>query len=380
MLSHSHHNGLSSPVTPPGSAVGQLNKDVEEDDVFMQLELPLERDSGSGASSPSSPAPALVSQSGGSMSELYPQFDTHQRIAFPGSQAHSNNLQRSRTITGAPSRLRSPKPPGLPSADPGPLGDNIYEWLHKSEKMPLRTKISEEEFQNLDKLKEKVKQSEKDYISLNSDHPRYVKLPGEDSMFGDIYPGDAAYVKLDILPAEPQYHYPNLDMATKPGFSSKSEDALKRNSGSSGYSKLRLPTTKMRKETDKEMKKRLKKEAKKPLGRQERCVHCHELFSETENRLGSCRYSPDLVKQGIDCVSCLACAKCLLYHCHYEDENFTDDDICTCDNTDGQMGKRWLGLSLLAVLVPCLCLYPLLTACHTCGRACRMCGGRHVAS
>ena len=28
------------------------------------------------------------------------------------------------------------------------------------------------------------------------------------------------------------------------------------------------------------MKKRLKKEAKKPLGRQERCVHCHELFSE----------------------------------------------------------------------------------------------------
>ena len=92
--------GLSSPVTPPGSAVGQLNKDVEEDDVFMQLELPLERDSGSGASSPSSPAPAPVSQSGGSMSELYPQFDTHQRIAFPGSQAHSNNLQRSRTITG----------------------------------------------------------------------------------------------------------------------------------------------------------------------------------------------------------------------------------------------------------------------------------------
>ena len=124
-------------------------------------------------------------------------------------------------LSGAPSRLRSPKPPGLPSADPGPLGDNIYEWLHKSEKMPLRTKISEEEFQNLDKLKEKVKQSEKDYISLNSDHPRYVKLPGEDSMFGDIYPGDAAYVKLDILPAEPQYHYPNLDMATKPGWVSQ---------------------------------------------------------------------------------------------------------------------------------------------------------------
>ena len=63
MLSHSHNNGnlltpqhnittplpgLSSPVSV---TVGQLNKDVEEDDVFMQLELPLERDSGSGSSS-----------------------------------------------------------------------------------------------------------------------------------------------------------------------------------------------------------------------------------------------------------------------------------------------------------------------------------------
>lgn len=103
---------------------------------------------------------------------------------------------------------------------------------------------------------------------------------------------------------------------------------------------------------------------------QERCVHCHELYSEAENGAGSCRYSPDVLRQGIECMSCLACAKCLLYHCHYEDENFTgqcsrlsnlphlnfssaDDDICTCDPSDGHLGKRWLGLSLLAVLVIC---------------------------
>ena len=35
-------------------------------------------------------------------------------------------------------------------------------------------------------------------------------------------------------------------------------------------------------------------------------------------------------------------------------------------------------LSLLAVLVPCLCLYPMLTACYTCARACHVCGGKHV--
>ena len=47
-------SGLSSPVNP----LGQLNKDVEEDDVFMPLELPLVLDSGSGTgSSPASPAP-----------------------------------------------------------------------------------------------------------------------------------------------------------------------------------------------------------------------------------------------------------------------------------------------------------------------------------
>ena len=47
------------------------------------------------------------------------------------------------------------------------------------------------------------------------------------------------------------------------------------------------------------------------------------ILFQSENSRGSCRYSPDLIKQGIECVSCLACAKCLLYHCHYEEENFT---------------------------------------------------------
>lgn len=48
-----HSAGLSSPLSP----VVQLNRDVEEEsEVFMQLELPLERDSASsGASSPASP-------------------------------------------------------------------------------------------------------------------------------------------------------------------------------------------------------------------------------------------------------------------------------------------------------------------------------------
>ena len=30
---------------------------------------------------------------------------------------------------------------------------------------------------------------------------------------------------------------------------------------------------------------------------------------QSENRRGVCRYSPDTLKQGIDCLSCLSCAK-----------------------------------------------------------------------
>jgi len=372
MLSHSINNGLSSPVNP----LGQLNKDVEEDDVFMPLELPLVLDSGSGTgSSPASPAPPSRPDNVSS-SEVYPQYDTHQRITFP------NNLNRSRTITGAPSRIKNSRSPGLPAGDPGPLGDNIYEWLHKSEKAPLRTPLSEEGLEHLDKLKEKHVNSDKKHLekdllklsyNLHLSDPRYVELPGEDSVFGDIY-GTGPYVKLDILPVDPQYHYPNLESVTK-SLKNKSGTTDELKSEAQGSSRL-LPShdDTFKKKHSKDKNKKFKNDIKK------RCVHCHEQFSERSNPRGSCRYSPDIVKQGIECVSCLACAKCLLYHCHYDDENFTDDDICTCDNSDGQLGMRWLGLSLLAVIVPCLCLYPVLTACHVCGRACRMCGARHVAS
>jgi len=413
-------HGLSSPVSP----VGQLNRDVEEDDrdVFMTLELPLERDSGSsGESSPvgeTSPPPATSSPNRDTLQDLYPQFETHHRMNFP-------NLHRSRTITGVPTRLRASRAPGLPPSDTGPLGDNIYEWLQtcpKTERIPLRTRISEEQVDNLDSLdkfkdrgKPDIRTFEKDFVNFRYNipmapgpgpggpggyDPRYVALPGEDSVFDELY-GTDAYVKLDILPVENQYHYPNLDTASK-GLIHKSPppENLKRDDGPCSRVRGPSPPSNKRKKDKDRGKKFSKKVPKKPPARllQERCVHCHELYAEVshrhrwyiiysilfinqqaDNAPGSCRYSPDVLRQGIECMSCLACAKCLLYHCHYEEETFTDDDICTCDDTDGHLGKRWLGLSLLAVLVPCLCLYPLLTACHNCGRACRLCGGRHVA-
>lgn len=94
--------------------------------MFMQLELPLERESSSGGSSPQGAAssPGAASPPARHPADLYAGGDTHQRMNFP-------NLHRSRTITGAPSKLPR-RPPGLPPSDTGPLGDNIYSWLQSS--------------------------------------------------------------------------------------------------------------------------------------------------------------------------------------------------------------------------------------------------------
>jgi len=381
---HLHCRVTTSPPNPGMSSpspVAQLNRDVEDDDVFMQLELPLERDSSSGGSSPPGPTSPPAGQPASSPPPR-PGFDTHQRMNFP-------NLHRSRTITGAPSKLPARRPPGLPPSDTGPLGDNIYEWLQSSN----RSRLEEEPVKPGD-----PGSFHKDFVNIRYNIPlpgseaRYVPLPGEDAVFGDVYGGSDAYVKFDILStAEPQYHYLNLETSSRGSIykSCPSSSAGLKEETTAPRSDLRLPSPtpsklhgkeKLGKKGTKVNRKEEKRKGGHSRALQERCVHCHELYSEAENGAGSCRYSPDVLRQGIECMSCLACAKCLLYHCHYEDENFTDDDICTCDPSDGHLGKRWLGLSLLAVLVPCLCLYPLLTACHRLGRACQLCGGRHVAA
>ena len=104
MLSHSHNNGSGSRPRPrpahrvtshfPGLSspvsltVGQLNKDVEEDEVFMQLELPLERDSGSGSGDTSPTSPASPAQA---VSPTPTQADLSQAL----SSLDSNTLMSS---------------------------------------------------------------------------------------------------------------------------------------------------------------------------------------------------------------------------------------------------------------------------------------------
>ncbi|KYM79607.1 Sprouty-related, EVH1 domain-containing protein 2 [Atta colombica] len=107
-----------------------------------------------------------------------------------------------------------------------------------------------------------------------------------------------------------------------------------------------------------------------------RCKHCQELYSEQHNPKGSCEYAPDPIRRGIATISCLSCAQCMLYHCMSDAEGDFAQNPCSCSAEEG-CGRRWLGLALLSLIVPCLWIYPPLKAVHWCGMFCGMCGGRH---
>ncbi|XP_068244285.1 sprouty-related, EVH1 domain-containing protein 2 isoform X1 [Palaemon carinicauda] len=115
-----------------------------------------------------------------------------------------------------------------------------------------------------------------------------------------------------------------------------------------------------------------------------RCRHCQEMFTYDANSRGSCEYSPDCVRTAIDTLTCISCAQCMLYHCMSDAEGDFAHHPCECGGPGGtadeSCGRRWLGLTLLSLLVPCLWCYLPLRACHRCAVACGLCGGRHEAS
>ena len=117
------------------------------------------------------------------------------------------------------------------------------------------------------------------------------------------------------------------------------------------------------------------------------CAHCQKPFSQASNRRGACQHAPqDWARSTVETVTCLSCAKCLLYHCMSDSEgDYGAGHPCDCSSGSGgggagTWGRRWLGLTLLSILVPCLCCYFPLMACYKGGAACSLCGGRHQAA
>ncbi|CAK1594846.1 unnamed protein product [Parnassius mnemosyne] len=109
-----------------------------------------------------------------------------------------------------------------------------------------------------------------------------------------------------------------------------------------------------------------------------KCRHCHEWYLESANRPGACEFAPDCFRSCIDCVTCIKCAQCMLYHCMSDAEGEFAMHPCACNKPDEACAKRWIGVTLLSLLVPCLWCYLPLRCAHRGARALGFAGGHHA--
>ncbi|XP_063169711.1 protein sprouty homolog 3 [Candoia aspera] len=91
----------------------------------------------------------------------------------------------------------------------------------------------------------------------------------------------------------------------------------------------------------------------------EECGHCKCVHCATARTLPSCWLcnqrclcSPENL---IDYGTCLCCVKGIFYHCSSDDEDTCADDPCSCG--PGSCCTRWVAMSFLSLLMPCLCCY-----------------------
>lgn len=109
-----------------------------------------------------------------------------------------------------------------------------------------------------------------------------------------------------------------------------------------------------------------------------RCVYCQDVFSNEENGRGQCQDAPDPIGRCVYQFTCMWCAESMLYHCMSDSEGEYSDP-CSCDTGHPHFCIRWMALVTLSLVVPCMCCYLPLHACHWCGEHCGCCGGKHKA-
>ncbi|XP_042295025.1 sprouty-related, EVH1 domain-containing protein 3 isoform X2 [Sceloporus undulatus] len=109
-----------------------------------------------------------------------------------------------------------------------------------------------------------------------------------------------------------------------------------------------------------------------------RCVYCRDVFNNEENGRGQCQDAPDPIGRCVYQFTCMWCAESMLYHCMSDSEGEYSDP-CSCDTGHPHFCIRWMALVTLSLVVPCMCCYLPLHACHWCGEHCGCCGGKHKA-
>ncbi|XP_071078878.1 sprouty-related, EVH1 domain-containing protein 2-like [Haliotis cracherodii] len=327
-----------------GSAGSMGNSMTGEEEVFQIVELPLSggKDSSSQSASTtstttSSPAPrSPVSSPISGLPDSFP---------FPHPHANHHHLHLVHYMSG-PNRTN--KNASSPPSDKSSHKSDSFEsssgqddvWIRPDDPTSLSGKS--------------------DTLLLDTD-PN-VEMSKEDSYvtFSKSKPG-----------APHEYSYPNLEPMPKPPTKRESTTSMKTQPLIIQHPPLPL---------NKKHKTRHKPggTSGRLLNNRSRCKHCHEVFSLDDNQRGSCEDAPDGVEKFIECVTCVACSKCLIYHC-MSDADGEYRHPCECDPRDDSNCKKWTALTILSLLVPCLWCYWPLTACHRCGIYCRCCGGRHKA-
>lgn len=167
-----------------------------------------------------------------------------------------------------------------------------------------------------------------------------------------------------------EYSYPSLEPVQKPPAKRESTSTKKQPITSQPYPPLPIKT---------KDKKHKSEQCRRLVSQKARCKHCRVMFNVEENHRGSCDSAPDTVTRCIECVTCVWCTKCLIYHC-LSDADGEFRHPCECDTTDDSNCKKWTVLTILSFFIPCLWCYFPLHACHRCGTACGLCGGRHKAA
>ena len=209
----------------------------------------------------------------------------------------------------------------------------------------------------------------------------------------DIEMVDYSYVKLaKTCTAKHDYTYPVVD---SPLIRSEPSNSVESSHGNYSVDYVSPPAVllpakkpRSRSTTRDILRRSTTQSSERPLvsAMRSRCIHCHEMYSRDNNRPGSCVDAPDPARRVIDRVSCLCCARAVVYHCDVTsgataDDWHGDDEPCTgCDPSAPRCCRRWTLLAALALVVPCLWCYLPLTACHHCVRWCGHCGGRHKAA
>lgn len=58
--------------------------------------------------------------------------------------------------------------------------------------------------------------------------------------------------------------------------------------------------------------------------------YCQEFYAEDWNKKGSCRYAPDKCRTGVERISAIMCARCMVYHCMSDAEGESVQNPCSC--------------------------------------------------